>query len=110
MEYVDRHKHDSIFLDQLKKCIFLGLLCRYQIKFWQQHPVYDNHSGSNLARVKNTKTKRLLTGHLDKEGYTQMGFYGYDDDITIKIGLHVFVFECFFNKCGCRRFKDVQYK
>lgn len=61
---------------------------------WKSHPIYHNHSASNFARVKNTKIKRLLTGHVDKEGYTQLQFLGYQKD-SVRIALHIFVYECF---------------
>lgn len=69
-------------------------LASLEDEVWKSHPVYQNHSASNFARVKNTKTKRLLTGHVDKEGYTQLHFRGYPKD-SVKIGLHIFVYECF---------------
>lgn len=62
---------------------------------WKIHPVYHNHSASNFARIKNTKTKRLLTGHVDKEGYTQLYFRGYPEKDSVRIAIHIFVYECF---------------
>lgn len=64
-------------------------------EIWKSHPIYTNHKSSNFAIVKNIKTKRLIKGYKDTQGYTQLHFRGYPQKESIKIPLHIFVYECF---------------
>ena len=61
-------------------------------EIWKTHPTYTNHEGSNVARVRNNKTGKFLSGSVDKRGYIMLHLRQYND---LKISLHKFIFECF---------------
>ena len=42
---------------------------------WKICPEYPNYEVSNLGEVRNTKTKKVLSKHQDKDGYFRVGLF-----------------------------------
>lgn len=42
---------------------------------WKIYPELSNYEVSNLGRVRNIKTKRILSKNIDKDGYFYVGLY-----------------------------------
>ncbi len=42
---------------------------------WKIYPELSNYEVSNLGRVRNIRTKRILSNNIDKDGYFYVGLY-----------------------------------